>query len=101
MTRPALYRKHDDLVNRLDTRFRFIHGKYADQMSCGRGCAQCCHGLFDISLPDALRVARAFGMLPQEIRSAAAKRSSVIQNKCKNFNSKNNFHEIDAMSAKH
>jgi Fe-S-cluster containining protein len=79
MTRREIFQKHDNLVARLDRRFRFIREKYADHMQCARGCAQCCHGLFDISLPDALRASQAFGMIPQKIRSAASSRSSAIQ----------------------
>ncbi len=73
--------KHNSLANYLDKWFRLIRDKYADQMQCGCGCAQCCHGLFDISLPDALLTARAFGLLPREIKSGIIEASSEIQEK--------------------
>jgi hypothetical protein len=38
-------------------------------------------GLFDVSLPDALRMAHAFGMLPREIKAGIMKASSEIQEK--------------------
>jgi Fe-S-cluster containining protein len=50
-------------------------------MQCGRGCARCCYGLFDVGLPDAFRVAKAFGALPEEIRFEIGDRASVIQEK--------------------
>jgi len=73
--------KHNSLVDYLDKWFRSIQNKYADQMQCKGGCAQCCQGLFDISLPDAMRAAHAFGMLPQEIKAGVIKASSEIQEK--------------------
>jgi Fe-S-cluster containining protein len=81
MTSRTILQMHDSLVSRLDKWFQSIQAKHGDRMHCARGCSKCCYGLFDISLPDALRVASAFSMLPQEIRSAAAKRSSAIQKK--------------------
>jgi Fe-S-cluster containining protein len=73
--------KHNKLLQYLDDWFRSLQAKHADRMQCGPGCARCCHGLFDVSLPDALRIAKAFGTLPAEARSAAANRASAIQAK--------------------
>jgi Fe-S-cluster containining protein len=53
--------------------------KYADQMQCGKGCTACCHGLFDISLEDALQVARGYQQLPPEIQQRVNARASVLQ----------------------
>ncbi len=77
----GLMQEHDNLVGRLDKWLRSIRDKHNDQIQCACGCAKCCHGLFDISLPDALRTASAFGMLPQDIQSACANRSSIIRRK--------------------
>ena len=77
----SLLQEHDNLVDRLDNWFQSIQNRYADQMQCARGCAHCCYGLFDVSLLDAFRIAQAFGILPQEIKSAAAAASSAIQKK--------------------
>jgi Fe-S-cluster containining protein len=41
-------------------------------MQCGRGCALCCHGLFDISLPDALLLAEGLSNLPPEDQADVA-----------------------------
>ena len=81
MTRGESFEKHNSLVSYLDSRFRSIQDKYKSQMFCRPGCTQCCYGLFDISLPDAFRIAQAFGLLPKQIRSAVTDRSSTIQTK--------------------
>jgi Fe-S-cluster containining protein len=41
------------LLEELDGWFTAVQSRNAHYMQCGRGCALCCHGLFDISLPDA------------------------------------------------
>ncbi len=53
-------------------------------MQCGRGCALCCHGLFDISVPDALVVARAFDTLGKEARRAVLDCASEIHQMIRN-----------------
>jgi len=52
----------------LDQWFKQIRQRYAAQIQCGKGCTACCYGLFDISLADALEVARGFGNLPAPLR---------------------------------
>src|SRR5262245_50359874 len=67
--------KHDRDLNTIDQWFRQIRAKYATQMQCGKGCTACCHGLFDISLADAVEIARGFQKLSpavqQEVRTEA------------------------------
>jgi Fe-S-cluster containining protein len=81
-----LLSKHQETRRRLDDRFRRIRVKYADRMQCGRGCARCCHGLFDVSLPDALCVAEGFKKLSGRIQAEIAERASVIQQRLKSQN---------------
>jgi len=40
----------------------------AEAVACRPGCSACCRGLFDISLPEALLLSRAFLQLPETIR---------------------------------
>src|SRR5262245_53462610 len=47
-------------------------------MQCGKGCTACCHGLFDISLADAVEVARGFSELPLEVRREVHLRASHL-----------------------
>lgn len=50
-------------------------------MSCRQGCARCCHGLFDISIPDSQRVAEGFRTIPREVREQVAERAAMIQSR--------------------
>ena len=81
-----LLSKHQETRRRLDDRFRRIRVKYADRMQCGRGCARSCHGLFDVSLPDALCVAEGFKKPSGRIQAEIAERASVIQQRLKSQN---------------
>ncbi len=74
-----MIRRHDELVERLDAWSHAIHARYAAHMRCGQGCAQCCHGLFDISIYDALRIAKGFAALSAETKDTIAERASAIQ----------------------
>jgi len=55
--------KYGRFLEEIDVWFRSVRVKYGDRMLCGRGCALCCSGLFDVPLPDALRVALGFQQL--------------------------------------
>jgi hypothetical protein len=72
---------YNNLLKRLDSWFWSIQSRHADQMHCGRGCTKCCHGLFDISLPDALRITDGFNSLPEELRVAVTSRALDIHTK--------------------
>jgi Fe-S-cluster containining protein len=47
-------------------------------MHCGGGCAQCCRGLFDIALPDALVITHAFILLDKNAQREVAMRAHTI-----------------------
>ena len=63
----------------IDDWFKTIREKYAAHMQCGKGCTACCHGLFDISLEDALQVARGYRQLPADIRQQVYTRALALQ----------------------
>ena len=73
--------KYRELLESLDVWFRSIQTLYPDQILCKPGCAQCCHGLFDVSLPDVLQVADAFSRLPAPMKIAVKDNASAIQMK--------------------
>ena len=73
--------RHNRLLEKLAERLRYIQMKYADRMRCARGCALCCQGLFDISLPDALRISNGFHALPEQTREEVVERAMAIQRK--------------------
>ncbi len=62
----------------IDEWFRQIREKYAANMQCGRGCTACCHGLFDISLSDAVEVARGFHALPPNLQECVRARAAHL-----------------------
>jgi Fe-S-cluster containining protein len=66
----------------IDEWFAKVRSKYAAHMQCGKGCTACCHGLFDITLADAVEVARGFQKLPadvqQRVRSRALELDAAI-----------------------
>src|SRR5690242_8887982 len=65
----------------IDEWFGKIRGKYADQMQCGKGCTACCYGLFDITLADAVDVARGFHNLPQNAKERIRSRATALHGK--------------------
>jgi Fe-S-cluster containining protein len=68
-------KRHRQFLADVGRWFDSVRRTQGDRMQCGRGCALCCHGLFDISLPDALELARGLALLPpavfEEVRSKA------------------------------
>ncbi len=81
MTDLSFFEKHIRMLNHLDEWFRLFHASHPDQVQCGKGCVQCCCGLFDVSLPDALRIAKGFDMLARSARPLVVERASIIQEK--------------------
>src|SRR5512137_2978521 len=47
-------------------------------MKCARGCALCCHGLFDISLPDAMLLLEGLRLLSPEVLQEVISRAGPI-----------------------
>jgi Fe-S-cluster containining protein len=62
----------------VDEWFKVIRQKYAAQMQCGKGCTACCHGLFVISLGDAVEVARGFQELPPDTQRRVHARAAAL-----------------------
>ncbi|NLC71319.1 MAG: YkgJ family cysteine cluster protein [Desulfuromonadaceae bacterium] len=46
-----------------------------ERIACGRGCSECCRGLFDITLLDAFLIQEAIADLPQAAREEARQRA--------------------------
>jgi len=62
----------------VDEWFKQIREEYSGHMQCGRGCTECCYGLFDITLADAVNVARGFEKLPGDVRRDVYSRAEEI-----------------------
>jgi Fe-S-cluster containining protein len=68
-----------DRFMNIDEWFAGIREKYGAEMQCGKGCTACCHGLFDISLADAVEVARGFQELPPGVQERVRSQALDLQ----------------------
>lgn len=57
------------LLGEVDSWFLHCLEQHPDQIVCRNGCSECCRGLFDITLLDALYLRRGFDKLPESIKS--------------------------------
>ncbi len=55
-----IFAKYEALVAEVDALFDKVKGLHPDLVSCGEGCSDCCHALFDVSLIEALYLNRHF-----------------------------------------
>jgi Fe-S-cluster containining protein len=69
-----------EILRRIDSKFHQIRSLHGRQMQCGKGCAMCCHGLFDISLADAVGVAEGFATLSPATQAQVLRRAETVQN---------------------
>jgi Fe-S-cluster containining protein len=58
------------LLSRVDTWFAGCLDAQPQAIACGAGCAECCRGLFDITLLDACYLKYGFDRLPTDVREA-------------------------------
>jgi Fe-S-cluster containining protein len=56
----------------VDAWFRRCFEQHPDLIACRNGCSECCRGLFDITLLDALYLKRGFDKLPEPLRAELA-----------------------------
>jgi Fe-S-cluster containining protein len=52
--------------------------RHAESIACGKGCSECCHGLFDITLLDAALLLQGFERLPEATRKEVVGRCEAI-----------------------
>jgi len=67
------------LLREVDRWFTVVQEANRENMACRRGCTFCCHGLFDVSLADALEVAAGLRTLSRADRREVGHRSAPIQ----------------------
>lgn len=63
------------ILQEVDDWFASCLGKFPGRISCRYGCAECCRGLFDITLLDALYLKRGFDLLPESVKQRVAQLS--------------------------
>ena len=56
--------RYGALLREVDSWFQRCLDQYPDLIACRNGCSECCRGLFDITLLDALYLKRGFDKLP-------------------------------------
>lgn len=64
-----LLKQYGKLLAEVDAWFARSTDRYPEDILCGKGCSDCCRGLFDITLLDACYLQSGFDMLPQDIKS--------------------------------
>lgn len=72
----ALLDSYGELLGEVDDWFRRSLELHPDRIACRNGCSECCRGLFDITLLDALYLKRGFDKLPEPLKSELAREAS-------------------------
>jgi Fe-S-cluster containining protein len=69
----ALPKSDNKLVQIVDAAFAEAAGKSGDWLLCKPGCTQCCHGVFEITMLDAVRLQDGLAKLREEDPARAAR----------------------------
>jgi Fe-S-cluster containining protein len=68
-------------LQKLDRWSAGVAASHPDVVPCRPGCADCCHGPFDVSAADALLLREGLATLPDAIRAAVRARGGVVLDK--------------------
>jgi Fe-S-cluster containining protein len=60
--------QYGELLLEVDKWFETCLAKHPESITCHHGCSECCRGLFDITLLDALFLKRGFDILPVDVQ---------------------------------
>lgn len=63
----------ESLFAAVDQAFEQVAGEYAEEVRCGKGCADCCHAAFDVSLVEAVNLWRQVGSMPETVQEVMRK----------------------------
>ena len=63
------------LLSEVDRWFTRCLSLFPTEISCARGCSDCCRGLFDITLLDAVFLRKGFERLPDPLRKGITERA--------------------------
>lgn len=83
----AIFARYESLRTTCDQLFAKIASSCPDMVTCRKGCSDCCHALFDLSLVEAMYINRAFNAAfpPGPQRSEIITRASEIDRKLTRF----------------
>lgn len=62
--------QYGELLQEVDRWFDSCLARHSDVITCQHGCSECCRGLFDITLMDALYLKRGFDQLPTSVQES-------------------------------
>ena len=54
------FKKYEAIITESDQVFNTVRARYAENVRCEKGCSDCCHALFDLTLVEALFVNTVF-----------------------------------------
>ena len=54
------FKQYEAIVAEVDALFRKFEAEMPDRVKCGKGCSDCCHALFDITLAEGLYLNKKF-----------------------------------------
>ncbi|NCD24502.1 MAG: YkgJ family cysteine cluster protein [Deltaproteobacteria bacterium] len=63
------FSKYEALVAQVDAAVHTVTQQYASEVRCRRGCSDCCHALFDVSLVEAMYINAHFSELSETRRN--------------------------------
>lgn len=72
----TLLDRYGALLGEVDAWFRRCLEQHPDLIACRGGCSECCRGLFDITLLDALYLKRGFDELHEPLKTELARGAS-------------------------
>ena len=55
------FKKYEAIIGESDQVFNAVRAKYSENVRCEKGCSDCCHALFDLTLVEALFLNTVFG----------------------------------------
>jgi Fe-S-cluster containining protein len=62
--------RYGKLLQEVDAWFETCLARHPESIACHHGCSECCRGLFDITLLDAIFLKRGFDHLPVSVQQA-------------------------------
>jgi len=79
----SFIKRHSEITNLIQKEFERNLDKYGDKIRCCKGCSQCCHQIFNITLIDEYMIKKFVNNLSEEERNLL---KSKAKNYLENFN---------------
>lgn len=73
------------LYQYVDETMRMLYEKFPDEVMCEKGCSDCCHAVFDLSLIEALYLLSVFGDRSEEVQQQVLSRCEPALERWKDF----------------